>query len=94
MNKLEFGATLRKMRKGRGFSQEKLSEKLHISRSNISKLERNQLELKATDLVNWCKVTNHPEMLMAFVYGTDAAVSVQGAMQLITGTITFLGGIL
>lgn len=93
---MEFGAVLRKMRKGADLSQEALAEELHISRSNISRLESNNLELKATDLIKWCRITNNPEVLMTFVYGADIATQLidAGASTLISGAIIFLGGIL
>ncbi len=92
---MEFGAVLRRMRRVADISQEEMAEALHISRSNISRLELNKIELKAADLINWCKITNHPEVMMAFIYGTDVMVALHGATQLITGTISlFLGGII
>lgn len=89
-----FGAVLRKMRKEAGFSQELLAEKLHMSRSNVSRLEGDKIELKVVDLVKWCRVTNNPDIMMGFIYGVDALNTIQPAMQLITGTIFFLGGLL
>ncbi|GAB3801443.1 helix-turn-helix domain-containing protein [Virgibacillus kimchii] len=86
---MEFGAVLRRMRKGADMSQEALAEKLHLSRSNISKLESNKLELKAADLVNWCRVTNNPDILIAFVYGMDVLA---GTTQFISTIL--LGGII
>ena len=90
---LEFGSTLRKMRKGAGFSQEALAEKLHMSRSNISKLEGNKLDLRASDLINWCRITNNPDVLMALYTGAEVVNQLQPVTQMITGAILFLGGI-
>ena len=89
-----FGAVLRKMRKEAGYSQELLAEKLHMSRSNVSRLERDEIGLKANDLVRWCRVTNNPDIMIGFIYGVDVLNSIQPTMQLITGTIIFLGGLL
>jgi transcriptional regulator with XRE-family HTH domain len=86
---MEFGAVLRRMRKGADMSQEALAEKMHISRSNISKLESNKLELKAADLINWCRITNNPDILIAFVYGMDVLA---GTTQFISTIL--LGGII
>ena len=91
---MEFGGVLRRMRKGAGLSQETMSEKLHMSRSNVSKLESDKLELKAADLINWCKITNNPDVLMALYAGAEVVNNLQPLTQLITGTITFLGGII
>lgn len=93
---MEFGAVLRRMRKQAGMSQESIAEELHIARSSISKLERDRLELRASDLISWCRITNNPEVLMTFVYGADVATQLidAGASTLISGAIIFLGGIL
>jgi transcriptional regulator with XRE-family HTH domain len=90
VTKLEFGAVLRRMRKGAGFSQEQLAEKLHISRSNISKLETDKLKLSAEDLIRWCKTTQAQDVLMAFITGADPLSVMDGAAQLI-GTILIRG---
>lgn len=90
---MEFGAVLRKMRKEAGLSQEEMAEKLHVSRSNISRLETDKLELKAVDLLRWCKITNNPDVLMALYAAVDIATNLEPLTQLITGTITLLGGI-
>lgn len=91
---MEFGSVLRKMRRLSGYSQEALAEKLHISRSNISRLETNNLKLTAEDLINWCKITNHPEVMMAFIYGTDVMAALSGTTQIISFSTNFIGGIL
>lgn len=95
---MNFGPILKKMRKSAGFSQEVMAEKLHIARSSISKLERNQLELRASDLVKWCQVTNAQEILIAFLLGADGINMMQQVIDIVSslsavGTI-FLGGIL
>jgi len=96
VNTLEFGSVLRRMRRVADISQEEMAEKLHMSRSNVSRLENNRMDLKAVDLINWCRITNHPDILMSFIYGADVASTLigSGATTLITGTIAFLGGVL
>lgn len=89
---MEFGGVLRRMRRLADLSQEELAEKLHISRSNISKLESNKMQLRAADMINWCKVTNHPDVLIAFVYGADVMAALSGATQFISTIL--LGGII
>lgn len=91
---MQFGAVLRKMRKGAGLSQESMANALHMSISNISRLETDIYELKAADLIKWCKVTNNPDVLMALYAGAGVVNQLQPITQLITGTITFLGGII
>ncbi len=93
---LEIGTKLRKMRKEAGISQELMADLLHISRSNVSRLEGNKIELKAVDLLRWCKITNNPEMLMVLYASIDvtATLVASGATSLITGFISILGGVL
>ncbi|PAE27879.1 hypothetical protein CHI07_16905 [Paenibacillus sp. 7884-2] len=88
---MEIPATLTKMRKVAGYSQELMGELMGMSRSNIAKLETGRVFLKAEDLLKWCKITNHPDVLMN-LYATIEVTA--PFAQLITGTITFLGGII
>ena len=93
---MKFGSTLRKMRKEAKFSQEELAEHLYISRSNISRLETDNLELKAADLVGWANATQNQDLVAAMILGIDVGL-LQQALELIStttlvGTI-FLGGI-
>lgn len=92
---MRFGSVLRKMRKDADMSQEELAQELHISRSNISRLETNNLELKAADLVSWCQVTNAQEILIAFLLGVDGLNMMQQIMEMVSGTLIgmILGGI-
>ena len=87
---MEFGETLRKMRRGARLTQQDMADVLFTSRSNISKLENNQMTLNAETLMKWCKVTNNPEVLMTLYYSTEVINYVQPVTQMITGTILFL----
>lgn len=93
---MEFGPVLRRMRKRAGMSQEDIAEELHIARSSISKLERDQLELRAADLIRWCNATNAQEVLVAFLCGADGLAIMQNIMDATTTFVStiFLGGIL
>lgn len=93
---MEFGSLLKKMRVVADISQEEMAEKLHMSRSNVSRLENNRMDLKAVDLIKWCRVTDNPDVLMALYAGIDvtATLVASGATTLITGFISLIGGIL
>lgn len=84
---MEITVAITKMRKLAGFSQEKMGEFMNMSRSNIAKLETGLVELKAEDLLKWCKITNNPDMLQALYAAVNVVTQAQPAMQLITGTI-------
>lgn|SRR5690625_1944654 len=92
---VDFGAILRKMRKGADMSQEELAVHLHISRSNVSRLETNNLELKASDLINWANVTQNQDVIAAMILGLDVAV-LQQALEVASKFVAtiFLGGII
>lgn len=92
---MEFGSVLRKMRKEAGLSQENMAHELHMSISNISRLESDKYELKAMDLLKWCKITDNPDVLMALYASVDVATTLaaSGATTVI-GSILFLGGLL
>ena len=94
---MQFGTLLRKMRKGADMSQEEIALELHIARSSISKLERDQLELKAADLIRWANATQSQEVIAAMILGIDVGL-LQQALEFISSTTTlvgmiFLGGI-
>lgn len=91
---MELGTVLKQMRKEAGLSQEAISEELHIARSSISKLERDQLELRAFDLIRWANVTQSQEALAAMILGVDVA-TLQQALDTVSTTIgLILGGVL
>lgn len=91
---MEFGSILRKMRKSAGLSQEDMAHELHMSISNISRLETGKYELKAVDLLNWVNVTGSQEVLAAMVLGVDVGM-LQHALDLIsTMAVGFIGGII
>lgn len=78
-------------------SQEELAEELHVSRSNVSRLETNNLELKASDLLNWANATQCQEVIAAMILGIDVGI-LQQALELISTTsklvgMIFIGGI-
>lgn len=76
-------------------SQEDIALELHMSISNISRLETDKYELKATDLIKWASVTQSQEVIAAMILGVDVMV-LQQALEIISGTVAtiFLGGII
>lgn len=80
------------MRKLAGFSQEDIAHELHIARSSISKLETNQLDLKAFDLFRWAKTTENQDLVAAMLLGIDVAILQQAldiASTMVAGGITW-----
>jgi len=62
------------MRKDAGMSQEDIAHELHMSISNISRLESDKYQLKAVDLIRWADATNATDSLIALIIGVDVAV--------------------
>jgi len=82
------------MRKKAGMSQEEIAHELHMSISNVSRLETEKYELKAADLINWANVTQSQEVLAAMILSVDVEV-LQHALDLASTMVStiFLGGI-
>lgn len=83
---IQFGSDLRKMRKRAGMSQEEIALELHMSISNVSRLETDKYELKAADLLRWASATNAMDMLLALVIGVDIAL-VQQILEMISSSV-------
>ena len=90
---MQFGTLLRQMRKGADMSQEEIAFELHIARSSISKLERDQLELKAADLIRWANATQSQAVIAALILGIDVGL-LQQALEFISSATTLVGTIL
>ncbi len=90
---IDFGSTLRTMRKKAGMSQEDIALELHMSISNVSRLESGKYELKAIDFWRWANATGSQDVFIAAVTSIDIAI----VQQIIEGSATIgtiLGGIL
>lgn len=87
---MEYGARFRKMRKRAGLSQEDLSGVMHMSRSNVSRLESNKLKISFDDAIKWAQATNSQDMLIALVCNIDIA----SATQIVTESLKLVGTIL
>lgn len=75
-------------------SQEEVALELHMSISNVSRLETDKYELKAADLIRWANITNSQELLAAMILGVDVGV-LQQALEIVkTLTVGFIGGIM
>lgn len=91
---IQFGQLLRDMRKKAGMSQEDIALELHMSISNISRLETNKYELKAADLIRWANITNSQELLAAMILGVDVGVLQQALEMVTTLMVGWIGGIM
>lgn len=87
---MDLGQVLRVCRKKAGLSQEKLAELLHMSRSCISKIETGAKEATAKVMIDWVKVTQTQEVLIAYLFGMDGISIIQNILQMSGVALTFL----
>lgn len=69
------GDLLRKMRLIAGLTQENMASKMHMSRSTISRLENEEIEIRITDFWDWVKTTQGQDMLITFLMSADIITS-------------------
>jgi len=99
---MNFGAVLKATRKSVKLTQEEIAPLVQISRSTISKLERDEMSLKAEDLIRWLQViqsrtrmsgnTTPLEAGISLIHGVDIVALSQMLTNLVGGVIHFLGG--
>lgn len=87
---MSFGKILRQVRIKAGLSQEELAEEIFLSRSAVSRLENDKLELKLADAIRWFNATRAPEAVAAMLCGVDVNSLIQALSMLAGGLITWL----
>ena len=96
---MNFGTVLKTTRKAVDLTQEQMAPLVNISRSTISKLERDEMPLKAEDLIRWLQVvqsrirvsgnTTPIEAGISLVQGVDIVALSQMLTTLVGGIIRF-----
>ncbi|MEK4715373.1 helix-turn-helix domain-containing protein [Sporosarcina sp. FSL K6-5500] len=99
---MNFGSFLITSRKAVNLTQEQIAPLVNISRSTISKLERDEMTLKAEDLIRWLQVvqsktrmssnTTPLEAGISLIHGVDIVALSQMLTNLVGGVIYFMGG--
>lgn len=74
---MKFGWLLRQTRKGVGLTQEAMAEEIHIARSTISKLERDEMTLSAEDLVRWLQIIKEQMIKNRMRLGMQSTTSLE-----------------
>ncbi|QVY60967.1 helix-turn-helix domain-containing protein [Cytobacillus gottheilii] len=87
---MQVGGILKICREKAGFSQEQLAEKLHRSRSCISKIESDKKTLDLGTFIRWMNETSATDIACAIVSGVDPVMLMQQMMPLVGGFIKFL----
>lgn len=81
------------MRKSAGMSQEDLALELHMSISNVSRLETGKYEAKVIDAWRWANATGSQDVLLAALCSIDISI-VQQVIESSTAVGSILGGII
>lgn len=71
---MNIGEILKRSRLIKGYTQEQMAEKMHMSRENISKLERGKIEIKFVDAIRWFQITDMPQVTASLICGVDPQV--------------------
>lgn len=66
-NKTKPGDLLRKCRLRAGLTQDQLAEKLHRSRSSISKIENDKVRVDVPTFLNWMEHTRSLDLLVSAI---------------------------
>lgn len=82
---MKIGAILQACRERAGLTQEEMAEKLHRSPSCISKMENDKKLPDLFTFVEWGKVTQANEVVIAFLYGMDGLGIMQNIATLFGG---------
>ncbi|KON86585.1 XRE family transcriptional regulator [Sporosarcina globispora] len=87
---MTFGAVLKACRERAGLTQEEIAEKLHRSRSCISKIESDRKTLDVSTLIRWADATSAKDVACAIVTGVDPVMIMQQLMPLIGGLLIWI----
>lgn len=79
----KYGSIMQAMRERSGLSQEQLAERIHISRSCVSKLENDRKTPDVSTLVAWAQATGATEVVVAFICGMDGLSIMQSILGLV-----------
>lgn len=82
---MKVGAILQAVRTRAGLTQEDMADKLNMSQSCISKIEKDRKMPEFNIMLKWVEITNAKEVMVAFIYGIDGINMLQSVMQLIGG---------
>jgi transcriptional regulator with XRE-family HTH domain len=81
---LAFGAILKQCRERAGLTQEQMAERLHRSRSCISKIESDKKGLDVTTFMQWADATCAKEVMIAALCGVDPSIIVQNIQNIMS----------
>ncbi|MGE7115152.1 helix-turn-helix domain-containing protein [Lysinibacillus sp. NPDC047702] len=87
---MQYGAILKALRVKADLTQQQLADKLHRSRSCISKFEK---EIKSIDMptfMEWVRITDGQLAAAAMMYGVDALSIINQVLPIVGGFILWM----
>lgn len=90
----DFSSMLKDMRKSAGMSQEDIALELHMSISNISRLETGKYEAKIADAWRWANTTGSLDVFIATLCSVDITIVQQIIESGVTVGSILIGGII
>lgn len=93
----DFGSGLKRMRKSANMSQEDVALELHMSISNVSRLETGKYPAKIADVWRWANITGGQDIFIALVCSVDISIVQQilDTSSTVVNIVVFsLGGII
>ncbi len=80
------GRTLKESRERSGLTQEQLAERMHLTKSCISKFENDHKEPHLSTFMDWIKHTNAQDMAIAILITADP-IKIQQILEVITHSV-------
>jgi transcriptional regulator with XRE-family HTH domain len=82
---MKFGAVLQACRERAGLSQEEIAHRLNRSQSCVSKFEKDRKIPDMSTFMEWIRITNAPEVVVAYLYGMDGINIITQLLPVLTG---------
>ena len=87
---VQYGAILKALRVKANLTQQQLADKLHRSRSCISKFEKEVKTIDMPTFMKWIHVTDGQVAAAAMMYGVDALSIINQVLPIVGGFILWM----
>lgn len=69
---MKIGAFLQACRERAGLSQEEIADRLNMTQSTISRIEKNRVAATIDTVMDWVDTTESRELAVAYIFGMDS----------------------
>lgn len=80
---VKLGTVMKACRERADFSQEELAHRMNRTQACISKFENDHKVPDANTFMEWFRLTNTPEVAIAFLYGMDGLTILQQLLPIV-----------